>query len=591
MLLIIYLALLALVFLISRGWKAKHRTVLILGYNFLYLLLTELLIRMTVMKDPVIVSVGRSLYSTVQGITFDDSSWVAAAGRADELLETQLWLIIFFAGAFTLQSVLLAFFYRTFAQARLALRVKNAKNQLLIVGRVDDAKRLVKDTLKNNRRARIIYIPTDTIPEDSELYKTCRVEKEDYLNHLRRRANYTVILLPEDDYRNLERVNLLNEWAGKNNKNKVKIKVSVFMENNLRRFRDFKANNLDTCVFSREEVAVRSFLDECQPIDTLIRTNSFEKNGLPYLTDPFKLCVIGFSSIAQEFLLLTYENTAFLTKEEGVKPFGALVIDDKLETRKEAFLTEIPHLAQSNEIAFLKAEYHSDKYFAAIKKYAAEWDQILVSTDDTKANIDIAMKLCRVYDALGIFDSRPQIVVVLNDGCAGAKHLLDKYKNITVVDVNSRLMSYQTLIDRSVDLSAQDANANYNQLSNRGTGWSSLGTFLEASNRALALDVSVKKKLFAMSSAPQSDTMEFLAKYEHSRWMAFSFAHGWVPMPVSELTPEDLAEFNTKHADQKRHTCLIPWDELDKLPQKSPGKVKSYDRDTVWRALGNPKNV
>ncbi len=589
MLLLGYFILLALVFLISRRWKAKHRTILILGYNFLFVLVAQYIVRVMA-SDTFVTSIGKSLYNTVQDLTFDgDMDWADQAPT--EWLKAQIWLVVFLAGFFNVRSVLLTFFYRFFAQANLRVKVRLSKNQSIFVGKISDAQELVADTTKSIIKPRIIYIPTETLPVGSELYKICRIEKESYLNHLKRRKNYTVVLLPDDEYVNLERVHSLNEWVGKNKKKVGSVRVSVFLDNNLERFHDFRADNLDTCVISKEEIAVRSFFEECPPIEILEKTNSFEQNGLPYLTDPFKMCVIGFGSIGQEFLLLSYENSAFPTRNGDSGFFKALVIDDKLDSKKAAFLTEAPHFADSKEIAFVKAEYNSDLYFEAVKKYATDWKQIVVSTDDTKANIDIAMKLCRIYDGLGMIESRPQITVVFHDSFAGAKSLLDKSPNVKVVDVESRLINYKTLVDRSTDLIAIDANRHYNQVSNRGTYWNNLGTFLEASNRALALDIPIKQRLFKMSRASQTQTLEFLARYEHNRWMAFSFAHGWMPLPASELTEQERANFITKRKLEKRHACLVPWEELDSLPQETPGKIKSYDVENVRHALGDVSKI
>ena len=221
----------------------------------------------------------------------------------------------------------------------------------------------------------------------------------------------------------------------------------------------------------------------------------------------------------------------------------------------------------------------------------SEWKQIVVSTDDTERNIDIALKLYRTFDNIGLYHTRPQIVVVFHHSFAGAQNLFAKYKNIVVVDVKSQLNNYEALIGRSSDVNAKKANRRYNLLSSNTTIWNKIGTFLEASNRAQALDILVKKKLFNKSKASQNQTMEFLAMYEHNRWMAFSFAHGWMPMSENELTAEERKAYKTKHPEEKRHICLVPWDELDSLPQKAPGQLKSYDWDTVKQALSDESNI
>ena len=591
MLLLVYFIVLALVYLISAKWKPKHRTYLILAYNFFFVFVAHFYIRAVTQgltAESSVPFIGHSLYNTVQNLTFDGDvgDWANVSG--DWWLEAQAWLVVFAAAITNAQRLLLTIFYRVFRQAKLRLKVLHAKNQTIIVGKVEDAKKLVDDYMKKSIiKPRIVYIPTDDMPNDCELYNTCRVEDKSFLVNLKRNKKYTVVLLPDDQYINLERVTSINKWVEANQNKGCSVRVSAFLDNDLERFRDFRADYIDTCIVSKEEIAVRSFLSECSPIDILTKTNSFEKSSLPYLIKPFRQCVIGFSTIGQEFLLLSYENSAFLTKNKGDKFFEALVIDDNLDSKRGAFLTEAPHFAQSNEVGFLNAEYNSDQYFDVIRKNAKVWNQIIVSTEDTKKNIDIAIKLSRVYDSLAMFDNRPQIVVVFHESYAGAQGILDKCTNLKIVDVESNLINYKSLIDSSNDMIAKEVNKNYNQKSNRGTSWNNLGTYLEASNRALALDIPIKRKLYTMSGASLTQTLEFLARYEHNRWIAFSYAHGWTLLPASELTAKERAEFKTKRPNEKRHACLIPWEELDNLPQEKPGQIKSYDVENVRHALSD----
>ena len=48
-----------------------------------------------------------------------------------------------------------------------------------------------------------------------------------------------------------------------------------------------------------------------------------------------------------------------------------------------------------------------------------------------------------------------------------------------------------------------------------------------------------------------------------------------------ELTPEELAQHKTKRPAARRHICLVSWDELDGLPQSSPGILKRYDYENA----------
>ena len=72
-----------------------------------------------------------------------------------------------------------------------------------------------------------------------------------------------------------------------------------------------------------------------------------------------------------------------------------------------------------------------------------------------------------------------------------------------------------------------------------------------------------------------------LAQYEHLRWNAFHFARGWLPLPQEELTREEREQCRIKRPLEKRHACLVDWDQLDGLPQREPGILKRYDYENV----------
>ena len=76
MILLVYIAFLAALFLFTREYSEKIRTGLILGYNFLFVLLVQYIIRVFSMHDSAMTSVGNSLYNTVQSLTFNgDIDW------------------------------------------------------------------------------------------------------------------------------------------------------------------------------------------------------------------------------------------------------------------------------------------------------------------------------------------------------------------------------------------------------------------------------------------------------------------------------------------------------------------------------------
>ena len=101
---------------------------------------------------------------------------------------------------------------------------------------------------------------------------------------------------------------------------------------------------------------------------------------------------------------------------------------------------------------------------------------------------------------------------------------------------------------------------------------------------------------------PAAEVLEVLGETEHLRWNAFHFVMGYSPMSTEEF--DERAETYRKRVEKglpgirlskdavnRTHACLIPWDELDSLPQRSPGQLKSYDVESVRIALSEPSKI
>ena len=236
-------------------------------------------------------------------------------------------------------------------------------------------------------------------------------------------------------------------------------------------------------------------------------------------------------------------------------------------------------------VEFLQTDVDSEAYFDAILKRADRLHQIVVAIGNTRENVAAALSICRFFDRLGCYENRPQIVVILSDSMVGAESLFKDYPNVKMMDFNEEIFNYADLIEAKIDGVAKQINDTYNQKSGRGKPWRKLGTYLQALNRSTFYDIHIKKELYGMCTAHEKERMKFLARYEHERWCAFTRSHGWKLLPLGELTQEEKDNYILKREQQKLHACLIPWDELDKLPQRTEGEIRSYDTANVEQAL------
>lgn len=580
MILALYILLLIAVSLPARKKSANTRNGLRVAVSFLFILAIQIAVK--IIADPAEIgfAFSSSLFSAVQNITFEnEANWAANTAIG---FRAQVWIIIFIASVLTVESVVCALFGKWVSRTAFRLRGLFQKDHYVFFGQADDAQLLIADVRANVRRPCITYIPSQPLASDSELYRVCRIERSDYLKRLKRKKEYHVALLPNDDLDllNLDVLHQLNaDYPNGGN-----IHVTAFLDNDIIRYQDIHADNIDACVLSAEQLLVYRCFDSCSPVDLLKQDRAFSEDSLPYLQKPFGICVIGFGDIGREFLLYSFENAAFLT-ENGQAGFSGLIIDMALDVKKEIFLTETPYFAEHPLITFVSTAVGTQEYFDTLEAHIRELHRIIISTGDTQLNVKTAVNLCRFMDRIGLWRGRPQIVVILNEPFSGAEALFGRYDNIRTLDVNELSISYETVIERQIDSAARAVNEQYSKSNHSDAPWNRLGTFTQASNRAAVRDGYNKKALYAMCRADRETTMDFLAQYEHSRWNAFYHAHGWRVMPVDDLTPEEKACFVTKHPKEKRHICLVPWEELDDLPQKEPGLLKYYDMENVIRAL------
>ncbi|MBR4192702.1 MAG: hypothetical protein IKQ54_00040 [Oscillospiraceae bacterium] len=577
-----------LLHLLIRDLRRSWQNLLRLVYNALFMCAVQMFVRLQETPPPSLCgAAAASLFSAIQNITFNgDLQW--AASQLPEV-QAQIALLAFLASGITVYAVLLAFFGRFVRQLGFRLGGLFRRRHYVLVGSATDAMRLGDDIRAQVGNPHIVYIPTERLPNDAEVYRTFRVEAADDLTRLGRCTEYEIVLLPQAGLENLELLGRLNDAA----KEKKRIRASAILDNDTLRFHDIHTDGLDALVLSVEQLAVSRFFEReaVHPLTLLRETQGLSgKNGLPWLSQTYEVCVIGFGPLGQEYLLASYERAPFLTRDEQIG-FRALVIDPKMGEKRDDFLTNVPFFLEGDRVAFVEAPIGSAAYYQALEPRLGTLRQILVSTGDAAQNVTVAWNLCRYLDRLGRYQARPQIVVVGGQAQeSAALRLADYAENIFWINPDREILNYETLLARKLDAAARETDQVYNRRSGKQDRWNSLGSLMQASNRAVARDREQIRTLAALcdeaAGVTEEEKLTFLAKYEHSRWCAFYHAHGWRRLPLEDLTDAERAAYKTKRTKEKLHTCLIPWEELDRVPQKSPGQVRAYDIDNVLIALG-----
>ena len=224
-------------------------------------------------------------------------------------------------------------------------------------------------------------------------------------------------------------------------------------------------------------------------------------------------------------------------------------------------------------------------FYEALEERMEGLHQILLATPDTERNISMALRLLRLFRRKGMRERHPQLIVALFREEEGAVSLLEGDSGVLFQQVNENQFTYRDLILRKGDRQAEALHQRYRGGRLLVPAWQSLGTFTQNSNRAVVWDIPNKLLLAGKTEDLSQEERESLywqlARYEHRRWNAFHYARGWTRLPVEELTEEEVKACRTKRPEEKRHTCLVSWEELDALPQSKPGILKYYDYENV----------
>lgn len=195
------------------------------------------------------------------------------------------------------------------------------------------------------------------------------------------------------------------------------------------------------------------------------------------------------------------------------------------------------------------------------------------------------MRLLRLFKRRGMEKNHPQLVVALFEQVDSSIEFLSKEADGVFLQSNSSQFTYAELICRATDQKAEELHRQYSKTSLCDADWSQIGTFKQNSNRAVVWDIPNKLLLTGDLTGKSPSEREAvywrLAQYEHLRWNIFQYTHGWVRLPREELTEEVRANA-TKRARQKRHACLVPWEEMDALPQARPGLLKYFDYENMF---------
>lgn len=288
------------------------------------------------------------------------------------------------------------------------------------------------------------------------------------------------------------------------------------------------------------------------------------------------------------------------------------VIDINAEMREKQFLKNCPDISlEKYGIRFIKADICTSEFENALNQYCKDATYVVVMTGNDKLNIDTAVYLRKYYlrnDPLH-FHNKPRINLRVRDSLKNKQmdalsdaniesYALYAFGSIEkTFNVNNLMSSPLEKMAIGVHLAYYNAlNGTDEQIYNAMEGYY-LKEYNQRSSFASALHI--RYKMFAcgvkgLNNSAINDeqinefekmiqsptTLEFVAKLEHERWIAFMRTEGYSLASPDEVSVYRALEKKPSHIHYlaKLHPTLIPWDELDKM-SKTISEIMNRDYD------------
>ncbi len=415
------------------------------------------------------------------------------------------------------------------------------------------------------------FILIDAIWQDINCIKSLHIPKR----LLRREVHF--LALSNEENKNVKNILNLLSCAKKEkmNDNQVYFYVNTTDENAEKYFeaKNREQNtNFEIKTFSVPDLTARQ-LFYSYPIHDYIPIDKNTATAFSGLT----IFIAGLDTFGIEILRKSIYLGQFIGGE-----YKAIVTDEEMTRKKGLLYNKYPGLKKNYQIETYEAVPGSEEFYQVLEKNLHNINYIVVALGNDTLNIETATEIQRLVNRSQV-NHKPIIAVhIIKD--EDFEHL-EKYRLFSDIRFFGRspdIFTENIIINEAMDKMARKMNALFNSIYKiePADNWGKLDTFTKESNRAAALNISTKLKLLGLEAkeiscdndieinnrAPVNlndyltgERLDNLAKQEHLRWNAFHFASGWVTWPLDKIDNPIKA----KDLANKRHACLVSWDELE----------------------------
>ncbi|MBE5766137.1 MAG: hypothetical protein E7335_03015 [Clostridiales bacterium] len=336
--------------------------------------------------------------------------------------------------------------------------------------------------------------------------------------------------------------------------------------------------------FDEYKLAARLMVQKLPPCETI----RFDNNARAQ--EDFGVLMVGFGQMGRAALNALVMNGQFC---------GSTFHADIFDPNPQNGALYDHEILKQYTIRFHKSNGRSEAIYAFLSERKNSIHYIVVCTGDEKTNNEIASDLRHWLLERG---SKPLIVQCTERGIVFGQPGETDY-------MRHNIYGSDALDIERIDRMAMAINHAYCRSSGKTAqeNWKHCDYFSRMSSRASAdfypalLTASGKTALQAETGdwPPHSEALENLAISEHLRWCAFHYVMGFRPMSESEYSQRaaryqmDIQEKGasslriSKDMQNKKHACLIPWEELDQLSAQenavTGGHVdyKQMDRNNI----------
>ncbi len=477
--------------------------------------------------------------------------------------------------------------------SRLKLFFARAKQVYIFLGLNEATENLIKSLRKNGKsRCFIVLENLKDREEDGDLVKKLREDRLIILDQSwealtslrrlqipRRLLNNEVHLfaLSDDENKNARAAITLLKEAKKVNMSDDMLHFYINtadegVEKIFDTFNQEHDTHYELKIFNLPDLTARQ-LFEAYPIHDFVPLDtSLAKAG-----SGFTLFLAGLESTGIEILRKSLYLGQFIGGD-----YRAILTDSKMLQKRGFLFNKYPGLKGNYQIETIEAEPGCEAFYDALEKNIHTINYIVVALGDDSLNMKTAIEIQRLVKR-NHFSIQPIIAVHIREQ-EEFEHLekSELLPNIRFFGRSSDIFTENIIINESMDRMARKMNALFNSIYHMepADNWGSLDTFTKESNRSAASNIATKLRLLglgmvekekntektALSVGRRVNLMDYLvgekldnlARQEHLRWNAFHYASGWTTWPLNQIGEAIKA----KDLKNRRHACLVSWDEL-----------------------------